>query len=101
VKGRSGVNTEATEGAEFTETERELFSKGPILPPPPVFLPKSSESLEKKGVAFCGSAKKCKKAQKSAEECENKGNDFFAPDDSADPSHWLGARECEKRGNRE
>jgi hypothetical protein len=37
-----------------------------------VFLPKSSELLENKRVEFCMSAKKCKKAQKSAEEGENK-----------------------------
>jgi hypothetical protein len=61
-----------------------------------VFLPKSAESLEKKRVEFCVTAKKCKKAQKIAEEYENKGNDLSAPGNRADLSHQLGAKECEK-----
>jgi hypothetical protein len=37
-----------------------------------VFLVKSAEAHENKRVEFCVSAKKCKKAQKSAQECEKK-----------------------------
>src|SRR5712664_3828379 len=33
--------------------------------PPPVFLAKSAESLEKKRVEFCVNAKKCKRVRKS------------------------------------
>jgi hypothetical protein len=35
-------------------------------------LPKSAESIEKKRVEFFLSAKKCRTAQKSAQECETK-----------------------------
>jgi hypothetical protein len=37
-----------------------------------VFLPQSAEAIEKKRVEFLVRAKKCKKAQKSAQECEKK-----------------------------
>jgi len=37
-----------------------------------VFLPKSAETIEKKRVEFLASAKKCKKAQKSAQEFEKR-----------------------------
>jgi hypothetical protein len=40
-----------------------------------VFLAKSAELIEKKRVAFCVSAKKCKKTQKSAQEYQNKGDE--------------------------
>jgi len=36
------------------------------------FLAKSAETIEKKQVEFLVSATKCKKAQKSAQECEKK-----------------------------
>lgn len=39
---------------------------------PPVFLAKRAESFEKKGVEFLPRAKKCKRMQKSAQECEKK-----------------------------
>jgi hypothetical protein len=41
---------------------------------PPVFLLQSAQSLEKKGVAVLKDAKKCKKAQKSAQGIEKKGD---------------------------
>jgi len=40
-----------------------------------VFLAKSAKSIEKKRVEFLVSAKKCKRAEKSAQEYQNKGDE--------------------------
>jgi hypothetical protein len=42
--------------------------------PIPPYFGESAESYEKKRVEFCVSARKCKKAQKSMEECEKQGD---------------------------
>ncbi len=52
------------------DARRDDSRKG--IPHPRVFLPKSAEAIEKKRVEFLVRAKKCKKAQKSAEESEKK-----------------------------
>src|SRR6266852_986881 len=57
---------------EIRDVARKQGHKSRRVPPPGVFLTKSAEAIEKKRVEFLVRAKKCKKAQKSAEESDKK-----------------------------
>jgi hypothetical protein len=57
-----------------------------------VFLPKSAETLEKKRVEFCVSAKKCKRVRKNV---KIKGIPRFSSGQAGDKGQGIGTRDRE------
>jgi len=90
---RIGINTEAAENTEFTETESETWLRPrlrpcrwerwigiKLLPHPRVFFAKSSELHENKRVEFLIGAEKCKRVWKSMKIKGMNGNQIGMPE---------------------
>src|SRR6266571_8817867 len=93
VEQRIGINTEAAENTEFTETESETWLRPrlrpcrwerwigiKLLPHPRVFFAKSSELHENKRVEFLIGAEKCKRVWKSMKIKGMNGNQIGMPE---------------------